>query len=387
MRFVFYILLFICSLPQSAFIHAALADVYKSGSIALTPSGNFGKMTDWESLFYDKNKDMVVAPDGCIFVANSNQHTIHKFNPDGKLLRTFSQNGVGPGDTISPHTLSILDGKYLVVAEYPSNRRISIFDLNGRFVKILKTSHSIHNVTALKQGKIAYSYTQYSPDKRKLSGLHMEKIKVIVIDLETGIENERLTIDIPKKINIKFGRRSESAKGSVFIKATLDGDILIGRSHLPFIEIYTWDGKWIRKIDLHLKPVPLTDEYLKKYKELQLNRLKALKDGQNMLAYLKKVPEPPRWKYLPLYLDIKVDSEGNILVFKRDRCIENCPKVFQVYAPDGTFISETRLEEGGYDFDISPFNHNICFTSSAIYGLFSLRHSEDVSLRLVKVDY
>jgi hypothetical protein len=379
-------ILFLCIILSSGFLHAGLIDVYKMGVFTLNASQNFGKNTDWESIFYDEDKHMVVAPDGSIFISNGSQHNLFKFNLDGKLLKTFSQKGQGPGDTNRPSRITILDGRYLVVAEYSLTRRINLFDLNGKHVKVLRTGHSPFLVTALKNGKIIYKYTRYA---KGLAEKRKEKTKkecLVLIDAETGIEKEWMTIEIPKKINSNFDGRREASKGSLHIKATSDGNLIVGLSHLPQIRIFSPDGQLIRQFKLNLNPIPLTDEYIKKCNDSLIETLKTRKFGKRLLPRIKKLPEAPRWEYLPLYRDIKVDSEGNILVFKMDYCLENCPKIFQVYSPEGKYICETRLDEGNFDFKISPLNDNISFTKNGIFGLFSLKDSEDVSLRIVKID-
>jgi hypothetical protein len=90
--------------------------------------------------------------------------------------------------------------------------------------------------------------------------------------------------------------------------------------------------------------------------------------------------------YLPLYREILVDEEGNILIFKSSECFKNCNEVFQVYSPEGKYICETTMDKGDYDFKIDRRFKNIVFMKNAIYGLFQLKDSEDISLRLVKVD-
>jgi len=64
---------------------------YKKGEIVLKGIEGFGEGNDWEELFYDPYKDMVVAPDGSVFVANSRTHNIFKFDKQGKLLKTFGR--------------------------------------------------------------------------------------------------------------------------------------------------------------------------------------------------------------------------------------------------------------------------------------------------------
>jgi DNA-binding beta-propeller fold protein YncE len=141
-----------------------LVTLYKKGTIKLTAADpNFGKGVDWESLFYDINKDIVVADDGTVFVSNNRQDNIFKFNASGKHIGTYGQKGEGKGDLRSPGNISILDGKYLIIGEYGLLRRISVFDFSGKCIKILKTNHNEGNTIALKNNRIAYIYddTQY----------------------------------------------------------------------------------------------------------------------------------------------------------------------------------------------------------------------------------
>ena len=104
---------------------------YRSGSIVLNNSPGFGEATDWKLQFYNTFTDITAAADGSIFAASNRQHTIFKFDSKGALIKSFGQEGQGPGDFNGPGDLSILDGKYLVVGEYALGHRISLFDLAG----------------------------------------------------------------------------------------------------------------------------------------------------------------------------------------------------------------------------------------------------------------
>jgi DNA-binding beta-propeller fold protein YncE len=123
----------------SSLIWCDLIDYYKKGSITLKGEENFGENNDWEGLFYDPYKEMIVAPDGSIFVANNRQHNIYKFDKNGNFLKMFGRKGQGPGDFDSPGDMTILDNEYLMVGEYASNRRITIWDLEGKCIKVVKT--------------------------------------------------------------------------------------------------------------------------------------------------------------------------------------------------------------------------------------------------------
>ena len=86
------------------------------------------------SEFFGPYQEVVVGPGGRIYVACNREHSILIFGENGRKLGAFGQKGRGPGDLFYPHRLSVLDGKYLVVGEYATNRRVSLFDLIGNFV-------------------------------------------------------------------------------------------------------------------------------------------------------------------------------------------------------------------------------------------------------------
>ena len=115
-----------------------LTAAYMKGRLTLTPDPDFAAGTDWESLFLDRHKKIKVAPDGSIFVSNSRDHNIYKFDPNGKLIAKFGQLGQGPGDLDRPGDMSILDGKYLVIGEKSSLRRISLSGWTAPFTGSLR---------------------------------------------------------------------------------------------------------------------------------------------------------------------------------------------------------------------------------------------------------
>ena len=86
--------------------------------------------------------DVLVAPDGSIFVAEAHNAQflddpapdgigrITKWSPDGRLLTTFGEYGYGDGQFRGPHSLAMDSQGRLFVADR-GNRRIQIFDQDG----------------------------------------------------------------------------------------------------------------------------------------------------------------------------------------------------------------------------------------------------------------
>ena len=390
---VFFLILFTYNL-----IHADLIAFYKKGTIKLTPDPDFGADVDWETLFYDKYKDLVVAPDGTIFVSNNRLHNIFKFSGKGNFVEKFGQKGTGPSDLNHPGELSILDGKYVLVGEYASNRRASLFDLAGKYVKVIKTYNSLFSPIALKNNKIAYMAYKNPEGIKKNSSLieTLKQTKIIIKDVASSKETVVDSIEIPDKswIRLKGSRgviRLENCIGQVMLAQAKDGHLVVGASNSPVIQIYLENGKLLHSFPLKMAPVPVTSDYIAKFKAYKIASNSSLTGqdaavGRYMAKLMKKFPfEHFFGEHLPYYRKIMVDSEGNILVFKWTDCIGDCLKIFQVYSPDGTFICETKIDPGTFDFEISYHRNTIAFTDKGIFGLFHLKDGED-TVRLVKVN-
>lgn len=87
--------------------------------------------------------DVLVAPDGSIFIAEAHQAQfldqnppngigrITKWSPDGKLIKTFGSYGYANGEFRGPHSLAMDSRGRLFVADR-GNRRIQIFDQEGK---------------------------------------------------------------------------------------------------------------------------------------------------------------------------------------------------------------------------------------------------------------
>jgi streptogramin lyase len=85
--------------------------------------------------FYQPN-DVLVAPNGDIFVAQghgANVDKLFKFSKDGKLIKSWGKRGSGPNEFFEPHTLAIDSQGRLFVGDR-SNNRIQILDQDGNFL-------------------------------------------------------------------------------------------------------------------------------------------------------------------------------------------------------------------------------------------------------------
>ncbi len=385
-----YPALFSSGFPTS---RAPVTDVYKAGPIRLLPDPAFGKATDWNILFYNMFCDLTVAPDGSIFVADSRENKIFKFDAQGRLVRSFGQKGQGPGDLNAPGDLSVLDGKYLVVGHYGTDRKISLFDLDGQFNRLLTTERPAYHPVALREGNIAYISTSYRGEGPTAT----KTIESVVI---RGIDSPRETRVAQHTFNwggimlrtggsIVFG---DGTAGGTFIAATKDGNLLVGNSLETSLDVYSPDGVKLSTIDLGLEPIPVTKGYRTRYKDYQIGGMrKEHGSDARIMQQIKQLEEASFdhlfSDHLPLYREVLVDAEGNLLFFTKTECLGDCPILIRVYSPEGKFVCETELREESFALTVDPRIKNMVFGSEGLIAMVEVKEAEDFELRLIKVNY
>jgi DNA-binding beta-propeller fold protein YncE len=86
---------------------------------------------------FDQPCDVLVAPNGDIFVADghseSGNNRIVKYNSNGTFLLQFGTTGTGRGELLVPHALAMDSQGRLFVADR-ANNRVQIFDQEGNFI-------------------------------------------------------------------------------------------------------------------------------------------------------------------------------------------------------------------------------------------------------------
>ena len=362
------------------FIYANITDIYKTGTLILTPDPEFGKKTDWDSLFYDTAKEIAIAPDGSIFISNKMQHNISKFDKNGKLIKTFAQKGVGPSDLLYPSNLSILDDKYLVVGEYASSRRISLFDLNGNFVKVIKTIYQVFSPLALKNNKIAL-IKHTTPEKDTTHYI------ILIRDIQSGNDIEVTSFTGKDKPTLILGKTRFcpwNCRGDVYLARTGNGNLLVGFSLEKNIFIYSPDGKLIEQIKLDISPVRVNSNMIEEFKKRTLENMREQHFPDNIIKGIKRVSfDNLMPEYLPFFNGFLITDEDDIWVLGYTHFIQERNNRVQVYSITGKPL-------GNFTIDFGEFSNNInapmVFHNKCIYGLFEKKNSDDISLRIIKIN-
>ncbi len=104
----------------------------RDGKLVMT-LGTAGVAGDGPNTFNGPT-DVAVAQNGDIFVADGHVNSrIVKFAPDGTFIKAWGRKGTGPGEFDVPHTIFFDSQGRLFVGDR-SNKRIQIFDQDGRFI-------------------------------------------------------------------------------------------------------------------------------------------------------------------------------------------------------------------------------------------------------------
>jgi len=120
---------------QSGVVANVIREFTADGKLLRTmgKSGTTGYATDR----FDGVSDVLVAPDGSIFVADGHSdktnNRILKYDRKGNFLLMWGKLGSGPGEFNAPHGLAMDRRGRLYVADR-SNSRIQIFDQQGKFL-------------------------------------------------------------------------------------------------------------------------------------------------------------------------------------------------------------------------------------------------------------
>ena len=79
--------------------------------------------------------DLAVGPDGELFVSDGYGNArIHKYSPDGELIKSWGTPGDGPGEFDLPHCVRVDPRNRVMVADR-SNNRIQLFTLDGEYIE------------------------------------------------------------------------------------------------------------------------------------------------------------------------------------------------------------------------------------------------------------
>jgi DNA-binding beta-propeller fold protein YncE len=110
--------------------------VDKTGRIQrFSPEGIFER--GWETPKHDNGCPigMVFDRRGRLLVADTHEHRVLVYSPDGELIHQWGREGTGPGEFRYPVGIAVGPNGAVFVSEYGGNDRIQVFDEEGTYLR------------------------------------------------------------------------------------------------------------------------------------------------------------------------------------------------------------------------------------------------------------
>jgi DNA-binding beta-propeller fold protein YncE len=350
-HYLIIILLFI--LPLVLFIICKAEDPNLTNVIQpyQTPSNTISELQIPESYMFitewgsdgDGNGDfkepsgIAVSPEGYVYVADSGNNRIQKFDSNGKFIIKWGSRGEGKGkfnknQSLNPLRIA-LDNNGNVYVTDSENRTIQKFDFNGNFLKAIYRVHT-ENIAIDSKGNIylieSFPYYLVITDSEN-KVLDIKRLDTGNFDIYEGIKGESSFANLYSRIELGGSLQSHS------IKVDSSGNIYLVIGAMRFCpachkKLDNLFNGWIMKLDKNFNIITewgnegKKDETFKKEKENL---------GNNIFA------------------TIALDSEGNVYVAE---CANNRIEKFD---PNGIFLARWGKEGSDEGEFKTPFGIDV----------------------------
>jgi hypothetical protein len=249
---------------------------------------------------------------GNIYIMDSKEANIKVFDGRGRFLRTIGKKGQGPGELEVPESMDLFHQNQIAVYD-PGNRRLNFFDLEGDFKRSLSTAKLYMSSIRIDSRGDIFGLVSTSGN-----GLPRYELQKWDSDLNHLKTFDGAYMPVESYLHLFAAMPSFAlSKGNL---------IYYGYPEQYEIKVFDDSGTLIKKIKKD-------------------NRAARIPQREIDLA-IDKVP--PTLKvvvpsYYAPYYRVYADDEGRLIVLTRYRLGTNRAYDYDVFSPDGTFLTTTTL--------------------------------------------
>jgi sugar lactone lactonase YvrE len=311
--------------------------------------------TEDENLAFNSPSDIAMDSSGNIYILDSGNQRIQKFNPEGKYLATIGRKGQGPGEFASPASLDIDSKGYLYVLD-SSQRKLQILTPEGKeFKTILSIKHNLDKVRVVKSGLlVARGRVNWNPENKK--GMSLPKL-LKLLDFQMNVQKEFGDVyDYKEQITNEFGN-------FVQFEVDMEDNIFLSFNYQNRIEKYSPDVRLLWKADriLNYSTDPIE------------------KGKIEVTATTKKYSAP---KMNRCSIGISIDEKGRVWIVTLNRQIKKEEEI--IHYVSGTPAGVTKKTIGNTDLRTTDmYKLEIFATDGILLGEIPLNHFAD-TIRIIK---
>jgi len=321
-----------------------LPAAYKSGTVRIVADPGFGAGTEWDALF-KTSPDTWTAflPDGSFFRTAAADGLVHKFDAQGNLVKSFGRKGQGPGDLQMPGALDVLEAKTLVVND-AGNRRLSLFDLDGNFLRTVKlgeggaSMYSVLSLAALGGNKIVYAINE---GRTGPPDVIASRYRVLIKDLADGQETEVAVFDWEKPLS-KFMVRVIEWEPAVFLAKAGPDKVMIACSGTPEIALFSFSGEKLASFMLDTERTKITWKHL----EFAMNADREPKNFEFVARNKADIKLP---EVLPCFSRLALDAQGRIIIYDFNAARFSREVSFKAFTTDGRLLAAVKIDPGDFE--------------------------------------
>jgi len=282
-----------------------------------------GKEAQKPACMFTNIKEMAVDNQENIFVLDSHQKSIKKFNPQGNYLCSIGRLGQNPGEYGFPWDICLLKNRLSVLDII--YRKLVFYSLGGNFIKQINTvkkGQPIDIKVNSNQEYIIYTLLHRQNRSYELSKFDHDFKKIDVID---SFEREKIPI-------------LESLSPDIQWCLTTKDEIIWGYSDRYEIKIQNSKGIFTKRILRNYDPVPVNKQ---EYAEKINKKFGGKPPGPQ---FQQKLP-----KFHPAFHSILTDDIGRIFIGVFPKSDEK-GMPYDILDPDGRYLAKMELPFTPYLF-------------------------------------
>ena len=311
--------------------------------IVFTEELSIGEVEGDENYLFGQNIFFNTDEDGNFYVSDLNNHRILKYDADGKHLLTIGREGQGPGE-FGSLSLIRFDKDKNIYTNDAINNRVSFFDKEGKYLKQVRMTERYpqliinsknffiaNKFTISQEGniqKLTYLYGLFDGEFNPVAELFKNEIEM---PLPTGVDASSLGEYVAKVFSI-------SAFRPQVITALADNDsIYLGYPDKYEINIYSPEGKLVKKINRDSDPIPVSNKDKESFVKIASENLPAIITEDIKEKAFQNIKYP---KHKPAYQGLTLMENGWLAVIVDS--VEDEYTLIDIFDKEGKYLAHFK---------------------------------------------